>query len=311
MESQSVTTPGKKHDVYALVGDAEKDNPRGIQKLSRTGRGLIKEITSYSLPILSILIFVGILIWGTIPSVRDGILERIERIKQKKAEVEDLDRQIAKLEELKYSEPDIDYDLEIINKIVPSEKTQVALFVTEVDDLAKENDLEKAQFESGEDIIEETNQFRIIPTTSEYIAKFESIQNFLNELYIKDDFIIVQALDMQGAKAREYYASRQKDNDGPDAVDTSLSSSTWTMEVTFAKYQFSNTFTDYTKENLVSIYDEANQNTIDFIRDRYGAYCSQSVLLGLSNLPLLHLLAREHISSPPNELVLLASSLQP
>ena len=53
-------------------------------------------------------------------------------------------------------------------------------------------------------------------------------------------------------------------------VDTSLPTFTWTIEVTFEKYQFSEAFQSYISENFVPIKSEPEEVTITYIRERYG-----------------------------------------
>jgi hypothetical protein len=116
-------------------------------------RGLIDSINYYGIPLIGIAFFFIVLILGTIPAV-NTIVERLNEIQQKKEEIDSLNREIASLEKLQEDESQILSDLSIIEEIIPSEKTQVAKFVGEIQDLAKDYDLEESEYTSGEEIEE-------------------------------------------------------------------------------------------------------------------------------------------------------------
>jgi hypothetical protein len=99
---------------------------------------------------------------------------------------------------------------------------------------------------------------------------FDDIEDFLNALYTKDDFIIMSELDMQGHEYRQLRAEALKKQGQDIPFKTDLSREDWTMDVTFEKYQFSRGFTDYVQENLVPISSIPDEDTIKFIRERYG-----------------------------------------
>lgn len=270
----------KSRSVYEQVKEAEKKEEKLPEQFKKKSQSFVKMLVYYTIPLVSVGVFVSILAFGTVPSVK-GILNYMDEIEQKEKEIGDLDKEISKLEGLRDQEYQMISDLSTIDKIVPSEKTQVAKFVGEIEALAEKYDLEESKHESGEQIkkieeeVEEESESQTvaiihIPTTSEYIATFDDIKEFLNALYIKDDFIIVSALDMQGYRAREYFASLREARGEQVSVDLSLSDVSWTMEVTFEKYQFSKGFSQYIDENLVSITTEPDNDTLQFIRERYS-----------------------------------------
>ncbi len=280
MEEKTLAQKKSSGSVYEKLKKTEEDKLNLSQKIQKQGQSAFKSIAYYSLPILSMAVFAGILILGTIPAIKK-ILNYNNDIKAKHAEIEDLEDEISNLSNLKADQYQIESDLEVIDSIVPSEKTQVAKFVGEIEALALEYDLEESKHESGERIEkldeeedeeskEESAAIINIPTTSEYVAEFDNIKNFLNALYTKDDFIIVNSLDMQGHAAREYYAALQEERGEQVTVDTELSTSSWTMEVTFEKYQFSKGFSQYLSDNIVSISVDPDEETLNFIRERYG-----------------------------------------
>ena len=282
MKEKSLAEKKSSESVYAKLKETEEDQLNLTQKLQKQSKSFAKGIAYYSLPLISIAIFAALLIFGTIPAIKK-ILNYNREIESKQGEIDELDREIGSLEELKANQYEIESDLDIIDSIVPSEKTQVAKFVGEIEDLALQYGLEESKHESGETIerledkddedeetTDESAAIRNIPTTSEYVAEFGSIKNFLNALYNKNDFIIVNSLDMQGHEAREYYAKLQEDRGEQVTVDTDLSVVSWTMEVTFEKYQFSKGFNEYLSENSVSINVDPDEETLNFIRERYG-----------------------------------------
>ena len=88
------------------------------QEEQRPQRGVLQNITFYALPLLSLLVFFGLLILGTIPSVR-GIFDQRSQVGEKQELISKLDKQISALEELKRRESEYDSDLAIIDSIVP------------------------------------------------------------------------------------------------------------------------------------------------------------------------------------------------
>jgi hypothetical protein len=280
MPEKSLSELKVKKNVYDQLKETEKESLS--KKFQTQSQNVIKGIIYYSLPLVSIGIFIGMILFGAMPEIKK-VLNYRKEITAKKEEIESLNNEISKLEELKANQYQIESDLEIIDRIVPSEKTQVAKFVGEVEILAEEFNLEESKYGSGEQIEklgeeeiaqEEQSQDSAaiiqIPTESEYIAELENIKNFLNALYNKNDFIIVSELEMQGQSAREYLASLQKEKGEKVTVDLTLPELRWTMKVTFAKYQFSKGFGEYMSKNIVPATQEPDQITLEFIRSKYG-----------------------------------------
>lgn len=270
----------KKKNIYEQVKESEKKRKSLQSTIKKSGRSVVSAVIYYSLPLFSIGVFFAIVFAGTVPSIK-GIQDSVRTIEEKEEEIADLDDQIASLQDLKSQEAQMENDLAIIDRIVPSEKTQVAKFVGEISDLAETNDLEESKYESGEQIEKvqeeideelkkETAAIINIPATSQYLSEFDNIEAFLFSLYNKDDFIMVSALDMQGGEAREYLASRQEARGEAVTIDTTLPYYSWTMKVTFEKYQFSSGFNNYLLENLVPITAEPNNEILVYIRNRYS-----------------------------------------
>jgi hypothetical protein len=268
----------KSRTVHEQVSEVEK--ARLPQQVKQKSEGFLKMIVYYSLPLISIGLFSAVLIFGTIPSVKN-IVAKMSEIKEKNEQIQTLNKQIAALVDLQGKESRLDSDIAIIDRIVPSEKTQVAKFVGEIEELAAQYSLEESSQKSGEQIenleekIEEETKTETaaiihIPTSSEYVSSFDNISDFLNALYEKDDFIIVKTLNLQGYEAREYFASKQEQLGEEVYIDTSLKDQDWTIEVTFEKYQFSEGFGQYIAENFVDITNEPDESTMEFIRAKYG-----------------------------------------
>lgn len=288
-KEQSLAERKSSKSVYEQVKEAETEKLEMSERVKKAGQSVYRQILYYSLPLLSIGVFLGIIIFGVVPSVkggsgRKGILNHIDENEEKLEEVGELDAELTLLKDLSSREYQLDRDLAIVDKIVPSEKTQVAKFVGEIEELAKEHDLEEYGYESGEEVrrleeeeevieeeTEETASIINIPTESEYVATFTNIENFLNALYNKDDFIIVKELELQGYEAREYFASQQRDRGDRITIDTTLSYSSWTMNVTFEKYQFSSGFAEYLETSSIPITAEPDEITLGFIRERFGS----------------------------------------
>jgi len=250
------------------------------ERKKRKGRGVMESLNYYGIPLFGITLFIIVLIFGTIPAI-NTIVDRINQIQERNTEIDSLNLEIRNLEKLKESESQFLSDLDIIEQIIPSQKTQVAKFVGEIQDLAEKNDLEESNYVSGEEIeeIEEEVEESIlsdtpalihIPTRSNYIAKFNNIENFLNALYQKDDFIIMSKLDMQGHEYRLKRAEELEKQGQDVTFKTDLSRDEWTMDVTFEKFQFSRGFDEYVKQNLISVKSIPHEDTIQFIRERYS-----------------------------------------
>ena len=254
-------------------------------KLKKKGRSTLNSLIYYSLPLLSLAIFAGIIIFGTIPAVK-GILSKIDEIELKNIEKTDLETQLTSLEELKGLEATFNQDLDLIEKIVPSEKTQVAKFVGEIDDLALENNLAEGKYESGEQrtdleqVVEEQEQQAeasetpsviTIPAASSYTAEFTNISTFLESLYYKNDLIIIGLLEMQGYEGRLFESELARETGVNSTLDNTIPSNAWNIDVTFQKYQFSRTFNTYVEENLVPLDERPNEETLKYIRQRFGS----------------------------------------
>lgn len=275
------TSKKSRKDVHTLVKEAEEQKRVAVsERLEKGGQKVLQEIVYYALPLLSIAIFIGILIWGTWPAVQ-GILNYRTSQKEKNNQIVDLDNEISSLKALKTKEYEFERDLAIIDSIVPSAKTEVVKFVAEIAGLSEQYNLietthetselaQKLQEEVAQKAESETVAIIQIPTRSEYQASFEDMQNFLNALYNKDDFIIISELSIQGQAARDFQAARQAQMGEDITVDQSLSANTWTMEVTFAKYQFSKSFSEFIVNNLIPITTYPNEVVLEYIRTRYG-----------------------------------------
>ncbi len=258
---------------------AESERENLDKKLAKKGTKFIQGIIYYGVPLFGVLIFALIMAFGTIPSIQK-IFENINLTKQKNLQIIQLDEEINDLKSIRSQEYDIDQDLAIINKIVPTGKTQVAKFVGEISELAIEFGLEESKYSSSEQIEKLEQEIMIetekdtaaiinIPTTSEYTATFENIENFLNALYKKGDFIIISSLELNGFEARRIFSQNQF-SEGKNIVFENMGIDTWSMKVTFEKYQFSKGFDKYVEGNFVSIKSVPDPITLEFIRQRYG-----------------------------------------
>jgi hypothetical protein len=147
------------------------------------------------------------------------------------------------------------------------------------------NGLEESEYESGEQrtdleqTIEQQEQLAeatesasiiLIPSTSRYVAGFDSIKKFLEALYFKDDLIILGLMDMQGFEGREFEARLAKEQGLEQKSDTTIPADSWNIEVTFQKYQFSRTFGSYVEKNLVSLDTRPDEETLKYLRTRFG-----------------------------------------
>ena len=239
-------------------------------------------ITYFIVPIASVIAFLIIVLFpiiGTVNTIRDNQAT----IKQKDAEIASLDATITDLETLARQDPVVQTNLAKIDKIVPSEKSEVVQFVLAVEDIAKQNNLEKTEQKSDEgkesvdedtqttDYQEVTNQSAsIISINNQFSFKGDKleIENFLNALYHRDDFIIVSTMKMEGPEARELQAQNAQENGTVYVNDPDLEDK-WTIDVKFSKHIFSENFTNMVSQTEVGINELPDEETLKLINSRY------------------------------------------
>jgi hypothetical protein len=267
----------------------KEESPDVAERLKETSESLLKTITYYSMPLVSVVFFISILVFGTIPSIQ-SIFEYTDTLEERHDEVEDLEEQIDELKELRSRESEIVSNIQLIDKIVPSEKTLVAEFVMEIREIAQQNDLKETEQASSEQLDEvnedeedynkeedtsvikykDTPAVIKIPTETTYTARFPNISSFLNQLYYKDDLIIIESMELEGSLAREYNEKQQQKQGiyrKPRRAEL-LNEGEWTLEIKFEKYQFSEGLDNLITENLVAPDRIVNEEIMSLIRKR-------------------------------------------
>ncbi len=224
------------------------------------GMKLSKQIRLYGIPIFSLLLFIGLVLFVVIPEV-NGLFESIEIRKQKIAEQEVQEDELSALKTLSEDSANNQDLLNYLEIIIPTAKTEVVSFQQKVIELSEKSNIEVQDVVVGERIlvqtrknletgIEEknTNELQLvqIPLQFSLIGEIRSLQNLLSELYNGSDFIVVTEMDLVNS---------------PDGSNTS-------MNLVLSKYQYLPIGSDEEKSQLlsnVSYKEELNQEVIEFI----------------------------------------------
>lgn len=244
---------------------------------------IIHEIKYYGIPLVSIGLFIGLLLFAVFPSI-NAINEKRATIKIRQSQVAQLDTTLSQYEALKNREAQMDDDLELIDKIVPSSVSKVAEFVGEINNQASSDTLTFSETQSGEKrtgvteegqaIIEnqgkETADIISIPTIFGLKGTDENIRAFLTNLYDRQEFLIIDSLEVEGQKQREF-EQRIANEEGRDYKPEykGLTVFDWTIDVTFGKYQFSKDFSQALEDKTVPLDQMEDQLTIKLIRAKH------------------------------------------
>ena len=166
-------------------------------------------IKFYALPIFSAMIFLGVVFFTIIPSIR-YIFDSIDEIDALKNEDQTMNSRIERLIALQQENADQVQLINRINSIVPTGKSEVVAFRERIATTGLQQSLLLEESKSGETILEpesvtvETAEgFNLIEIPSEFNMRGEFInfRNFLNSLYIGDDFFIVEEMSLNASSA--------------------------------------------------------------------------------------------------------------
>lgn len=241
----------------------------------------------YVIPIVSALAFLGIVgvpVLGTI----NAINTKREDIDSKHVEIEALDVEISQLESLDIQSNVRNADLQKIDQIIPSQKSQVVAFVTEVESIAENESLDKFEQQSSENL-EQTNEDEVsggestpvqpsgqvelvgliaIRNTFSFRGTDRDIKDFLELLYNKSDLIIVESMLFEGPEGRLIRQESAQQAGTVLEFDPSLGDE-WTIDVSFAKYLFSESFEANLQTQDVPLTRVPDEAILRLINSRY------------------------------------------
>lgn len=188
---------------------------------------LLKDFENYTVPIIAILIFVAILVILVFPTY-ENISQNFQLLDSKKGEIENQKKRLTELELIATESIQNSEFIEKLDSIIPSGVTEVVAFQRKIVEIADENNIQVDDAIVGEKIllnqnavdstIQTTKDLYIvqIPIQFKLIGSVVDFENFLNDIYSGEDFIIVSEMNL---------------NNNGESEDT-------TMNITLSKYQF-------------------------------------------------------------------------
>ena len=272
------------------LGDSDLKNSKSIEKSlgeSTLGKVTVRRsfkeiIIFYTVPLISIFLFlviVGVFIIPLISGIYTNF-NKVEELKKKKlAETPTL----TSLVKLRDNDQQTQDDLAVVDKIVPSEKTKIVTLQKFIQDTVEKYGLTLKSYSIGEQLrpvsvgdsssgtrpvtgsdtdstkpVKKTeDSLRVAPTTVKIEGKFSDIQKFFNEFYLLNNLFIVDSLNMKASQSI-----------APENLNTS--DVKWNLDVTFAKYVFSEDFlTNEDVFNQLPASASPDQPTLDYIKKRF------------------------------------------
>jgi hypothetical protein len=223
---------------------------------------------------------VGFFVVPTISGIYTN-LNKVEDLKKKK----DADKPtLTSLVKLRDNDQQTQDDLAVVDKIVPSEKTKIVTLQKFIQDTVEKYGLTLKSYTIGEQLrpisvgsdtssgskpsngsttdvskpVKKTeDSLRVAPTTVKIEGKFSDIQKFFNEFYLLNSLFIVDSLNMKASQSI-----------APENLSTS--DVKWSLDVTFAKYVFSEDFlTNEDVFNQLPASATPNETTLDYIKKRF------------------------------------------
>lgn len=273
------------------LGESDLKNSKTIEKSlgeATTGKVTVKRsfkeiLTFYTVPLISILLFLGLVGFVIVPQINQiyANFNKVEDLKKKKdAEKPNLTALI----KLRDNDQQTQDDLAVVDKIVPSEKTKIVTLQKFIQDTVEKYGLTLKSYSIGEQLrpvsvgpdgsssirpisvsdgdnskpIKKTeDSLRVAPTTVKIEGKFSDIQKFFDEFYLLNNLFIVDSLNM---KASQSIAP----------ADLPTSEVKWNLDVTFAKYVFSEDFlTNEEVFNQLPASATPDETTLNYIKKRF------------------------------------------
>lgn len=242
----------------AKITEKEKKKKKVIQTSD-----LLKITKFYALPILSVLVFLGIVFFAVIPSIQT-IFYSFEEIEELQEEDAKLDEKISKLQVLETQSRKNAEIIRVINEIVPTESSEVVNFRQKVLDSAVKFGINPSESQAGETITDsdvqssdqepEKSKERLslieIPSIFEMNGLLTAFQDWLKDIYVGKDFFVVEEMELQPAPTEE----------NPEA---------WRGDFNLTKYQFftEEEFDPISEYASMSIEKLPNSSVIDFLEE--------------------------------------------
>jgi Tfp pilus assembly protein PilO len=218
---------------------------------------IIKTFKLYVLPIIAIAIFVGIIIFMVFPKVSE-IFTDLDKISQNNEVITNKLQEIQSLKALSDNYNGLNSQLEIVNQIAPTGKTEVVKFRDKVTSLMQDNKLSViSQRLSESDVdVKNTNDKKVVgniilqevPFIFEVQGKYTNIIAFINNLSTIDDFVIVKEMNLASSN-----------------VTGDLFKDDWVFKINLVKYQFSNSNIDLLEKAYLGV--SPNSEISKVIRD--------------------------------------------
>jgi len=199
-------------DEEELLLQSAKFNDKGDSQKQFDASKIKYFLIFYALPLFSVLLFLGIIVYGVIPEIHK-IFDVVEEVDALKIQDTNLQIRVDKLIALKNdttSEQDL---IDMINELIPTGKSEVVKFRNRV---AKTATLERLDFQnattgetvlnsSEDNIVAEGNGFSLIQIPSEFdtTGLFLDLRSFLYELYNINDFFVVNEMELNSAPVED------------------------------------------------------------------------------------------------------------
>jgi hypothetical protein len=182
----------------------------------------------FILPLITLAIFVGVLIFLTLPKLGD-IFANLDAISISMEQISKLDQDVIDLTALRQTSLQTTADLEALNTAVPTGNSQVADFQSRVIALAQQNSLEVSDAVIGEQILNanvgdvgarENLALVEIPATFTLLGSKATLTKFIDDVLKLEDFVIIGEMRLSIVN------------------QLSVSEDLWTLRINFLKYQF-------------------------------------------------------------------------
>ncbi len=273
------------------LGESDLKNSKEIEKSlgeATTNKVTVKRtfkelVVFYTVPLVSIVLFLAIVGFFVIPTI-NGIYTNFNKVEDLKKKKEADKPALNSLIKLRDNDQQTQDDLAVVDKIVPSEKTKIVTLQKFIQDTVEKYGLTLKSYTIGEQLrpisvgtssIPSSNQamgsggdiskpvkktedsLRVAPTTVKIEGKFSDIQKFFNEFYLLNSLFIVDSLNMKASQSI-----------APENLSTSEVK--WSLDVTFAKYVFSEDFlTNEDVFNQIPASATPDETTLNYIKKRF------------------------------------------
>lgn len=206
--------------------DQKPDPKKEEDKLAIDWRKIIR---LFIVPIVAISVFLGLLFFLILPEISNTFnkLDDLTAIRERTEGVTEITSQLATLNT---NMPQLQADLDAVDKIAPVGNTEVVLFQQKIAELAKKNNLVIVSSQTEEQVLSVEGDNPIlgineIPSTFSLNGLFANIQSFIEQIQTLEDFVIIGEMQIKAI-----------DSVGPERLtDQTLQ---WNIQITLIKYQF-------------------------------------------------------------------------